>query len=634
MGVSMSNRIDFYQSTETTLALPAVTVSTLADGQLCQDLLVVEVVRGTWPEFSWARLAYNPAARPEVSLIGAEEIETVFPMGKSVSVRQIYNGIPPGIAAFSLSIFEGQIESIETKLGPDGEDVEIIAKDFSTNLRRITVYGQRLAGAASYGVLLDGLDTVFNPDGQANASAVPIQVDGKSRTCFGICVGPSGSKLWSYAEVIDYLLCEYLVDGQLHRPSLEELRALTENQKVRDLDVTGLDLLTALQRCCDRVGLRFKFVPRPVETGPSQAIVFYPDGHRGAGRAVELNCQKPRWVPAPRGSASRLSISKTNIAKLTSTRNFWPVTRKYVGQGNFKVYEATFELIKAWDGSGEDTEYEKFSPSSNPEFYKVKDVYRKWCLNEAGDYSGSPYNQGDAFDFSKIFQSSNFAPRRRRFWPALTTDKQGKSLGYYLQVSYDDGLHWWQYLHAFNNLLDECGVWLSPDRIGIDTWVAALKGVLKFRITASVISDERLSCVVVDGPVNSVAPVVEHVITLPRQFKYRKVTDRSIFANAYDPEASSSPPEASSGDEVDDTTALYEFVRHRAAISPATIETIQVQTPMLALHYNVGDRLSSSPESRDLLGVKHDNRSKAWVERVQMDFVKQCTNLKLIRSRS
>jgi hypothetical protein len=576
----------------------------------------MEVVRGTWPEFGWAKLAYNPAACPEVSLIGAEEIETVFPMGKSISVRQMYNGIPPGVAASSLSIFEGQIDSIETELGPDGEDVEIIAKDFSANLRRITVYGQRISNSEGSTLFLDGLDTVFNPDGKANADQSPTEVDGKSRTCFvpSRSASGSGGKLWSYAEAIDYLLCEYLVDGQLHQPDLEELRAFTDNQKVRDLDVTGLDLLTALQRCCDRVGLRFKFVPRLVETGPSQAIVFY---RNGAGRAVELNCQK---------HGEQLSVSRTNIAKLSSTRNFWPVTHKYVGQGDFKVYEATFELIKAWDGNSEDTEYEKFSPSTNPEFYKVKDVYRKWCLNEAGDYSGSPYNQGDEFDFSKIFQSSNFAHRRRRFWPALTTGKQGKSLGYYLQVSYDDGLHWWQYLQAFNNLLDECGVWLSSDQLDVDTWVAALKGVLKFRITASVISDERLSCVVADGPVNSCAPVVKHVIALPRQFKYRKVTEQSIFANACD-DMLGQP------DEVDDSAALYESVRQRAAVSHATIETVEVQTPCLVFDYRLGDWVTSSPESRDLLGCNSDNRSSVWVERVQMDFKKQCTNLKLVRSR-
>ena len=483
----MSNRIDFFQSAQTRMALPAASVSILVGGQLCPFLEPIEVVCSGWPEFSWARLAYNRAAYDGADLVAAEDIETELAMGERVCIQQIYNGVPPGAAAFTLPLFEGQIEGIETEIGRDGERVEIVAKDFNANLKRITVYGQRVVDSDGTSLFLAGVDTVFNPDGKANANPKPIEVNGKSYTTF--CAEPSQGRLWSYAEVIEYLLSEYLVGGQLQTPGIEQLQALTEIQIVRDLDVTGLSLLEALHRCCERIGLQFKFVPRPAPTGPGQAIVFYKSG---TGRAVELNCQQ---------SGEQFSISKTNIAALSSRKKFWPVTHKYIGQGDFKVYEATFELAKAWDPADEDTDYDKFSPSTNPDFHQVKDVYRKWCLNEAGDYSGAPYNRGDAFDFSKIFESNSFARRRRRFWPALTTDKQGKSLGYYLQVSFDNGLHWWQYLYAFNSLLYECGVWLSSDRLDVSTWIAALKGVLKFRITASVISEERLSCVVADGPV-------------------------------------------------------------------------------------------------------------------------------------
>jgi len=423
----MSNRIDFFQSAQSGLALPAASVSILVDGMLCPALEPVEIIRGGWSEFSWARLAYNPAAYPDSGRARAEDIETLFAMGKSVCIRQYFNGVPPGAAAFSFPIFCGQIENFDTKLARDTEKVEVVARDFSANLARSLVYGQRLAEASPGAPgFLAGLDTTFNPDGKANANPEPIKANGKSYTSF--CAQASQGKLWSYAEVIDYLLCEYLTANQLQTPSIGQLRALTENQVVRDLDVTGLNLTEALHRCCERIGLSFQFVPRLVPTGPDQAIVFY---KAGTGRTVELNCQQ---------TGEQLSISKTNIAVLHSKKNFWP--------------------------------------STNPDFYQVKDVYRKWCLNEAGDYCGAPYNQGDAFDFSKIFGSSDFIRRRRRFWPTLTTDKQGKSLGYFLQVSFDDGLHWWQYLHAFNILLDECGVWLSSDRLDVDTWVAALKGVL------------------------------------------------------------------------------------------------------------------------------------------------------------
>jgi len=609
----MSNRIDFYQSEQTQLALPAASVSILVDGVLCPTLELIEIVQSGWPEFSWAKLAYNPAGYTPTGIARVEDIENELGMGKSLCVRQYYNGAPPGASASRFPIFCGRIEHVETKLSAAGEQVEILARDFSANLQRVSVYGRRLARADGSSVFLAGLDMVFNPDGKANANPLPTETAGKSYIVF--CAESSQGRLWSGAEAIYYLLCEYAPAGRLQTPSLVQLKTLTNNQIVRDLDVTGLNLIEALHRCCERIGLKFKFVPRLAPTGPEEAIVFYANG---TGRVVELDCQ-------PAGQ--QLSISKTNIAALHSRKNLWPVTHRYVAQGDFKVYEATFELVNAWDGNLEDINYDKLSPLTNPDFHEVKDVYRKWSLNEAGQYSIAPYNRGDAFDFSRIFQSGNFVQRRRRFHPTVTTDTLGRSLGYFLQVSFDDGQTWRQYLHAFNILLDECGIWLSSEQLDLDTWIAALRGFLRFRITASVVSDERLTCAIADGPIHSTAPVVEDVITLPRQFKYRKASDQSLFAGSTD-------QTLGVADEVDDSAALHEFVRRTAARSSAIIEAVDIQTPSLMFDCQVGDMVSTSPESRDLLACRRDSRSKSHVVRVQMDFQKQCTNLKIVRRRS
>jgi hypothetical protein len=609
----MSNTIDFFQSEQTQLSLPAAYVSILIDGLLCPDIEVIEIVRSGWPEFGLAKLTYNPATHAGADVKAAEDVAHEFATGKTISIRQYYNADLCGPAVFTLPIFSGQIESCETQRPAGGERLEIIARDFSVNLKRLSVYGQRLAKTDGSSIFLAGLDTIFNPDGKGNANQTATDLNGKSYTVF--CGESTLGRLWTYAEVINYLLCEYVPVGQLKTPSFSRLQALTENQIVRDLDVTGLNLVETLHRCCERIGLKFKFVPRMSDNGPGQAIVLY---RAGIGRVVELNCQQ---------AGQQFSISKTNIAQIHSRKKFWPVTHKYIGQGDFKIYEATFELIKAWDSGLEQNNYDSFSPSTNPNFCQVKDVYRKWCLNEAGQYSGPPYNHGDAFDFSQIFQSSNFIHRRRRFWPALTTDVQGHSLGYFLQVSYNSGQSWWQYFHAFNILLDECGVWLSSDQLDMDTWTAALQDSLRFRITASVVSDERLTAVAVNGPVNSTAPVVEHVLTLPRQFKYRKVSDQSIFTEPSS-QAFGTP------DEVDDSAALREFVRYTAATTSEVIETFDIQTPSLLFDYRLGDIVSTSPESRDLLACRRDNRSISRIVRVQMDFEKQCTNLKIVRQRS
>jgi len=609
----MSNTIDYFQSEQKQLSLPAGSVSILVEGKLCPDLEAIEIVRSGWPEFGWAKLAYNPAAQTDADVKAAEDVVYEFAAGKNISIRQYYNADSSGPAIFGLPIFSGQIESSETQIKADGEKVEIIARDFSVNLKRLSVYGQRLAKQDGSSIFLNGLDTIFNPDGKGNANQTTINHDGKNYIVF---YGEfTHGRLWTYAEVINYLLCEYLLAGQLKTPSFSRLQALTENQIIRDLDVTGLNLIEALHRCCERIGLKFKFVPRLAETGPDQAIVFY---RAGTGRVVELNCQ-------PAGQ--QISISKTNIAQLHSRKNFWPVTHKYIAQGDFKIYEATFELIKAWDPGLEYNNYDSFSPSTNPSFCQVKDVYRKWCLNETGQYSSPPYNQGDAFDFSQIIQSNNFVHRHRRFWPCLTTDVQGRSLGYFLLVSYNNGQNWWQYLHAFNILLDECGVWLSSDQFDMDTWAAAIQGSLRFRITASVVSDERLTAVAINGPVNSTAPVVKHILTLPRQFKYRKISDQSIFTEPSS-QAFGTP------DEVDDSAALREFIRHTAATASEFIETFNIQTPSLMFHYQLGDIVNTSPESRDLLACKSDNRSISRIVRVHMNFKKQSTNLNIVRQRN
>jgi hypothetical protein len=602
----MTNAIELFQSECRQLALPAGTTIAMLDGVLCEDVEPLEIVRSGWPEFGWARLAWNPSCeKPED--MRPEDIEDRFAFGRRISLHQLYNGRSPEAMVASVPLFVGQIDAIETTIRSGQETVEIVARDFSAGLRRATVYGQRVLRSDGSTILLPGLETVFNPQGRGNA----VRVEGSTRTMFS--TGSLQGGTWTCAEAIGYLLSEHVPAGELSWPDLGQLLALTDRRPLRDLDVTGLSLLDALHKCCEVAGLRFQFAPRLVETGPAQAIVFH---RRDQGRSVELSCQRP---------GESLSLSRTSVGSLRSERAFYPVTHRYIGQGDFKVHEATFELVKAWDPALEGTSHRVFSISANPQFHQVKDVYRKWCLNEAGDYSGPPYDRGEPYDFSRLFEHADYVPRRRRFWPALSTDAQSRSLGYFLQVSYD-GVRWWNYQHAFSNLLDECGVWLSGDELDLDTWVAALKGLLRMRITASVVSDERLACTVADGPVGSTAPVVDHVLTLPRRFAYRKVCAQSVFAQG-------SQAGLGSPDEADDSAALHQFVRQHARSSPAVIETSDVRTPTLHLHLHPGDRVTSSPESRDLLACRRDPRSVVQIERVCIDLPNQCTHLRLVRHR-
>ena len=261
----MTNAIDFFQPDSPSLALPAATMAVFIDGALCEDLEPVEIVRGSWPEFGWARL--------DASALSAEQIEDRFAMGTTVRLCQLYNGTPPEVGIAGVPLFVGQIEAVEVKISDGGERIEIVAKDLSATLGRITVYGQRVLRTDGSSVLLPALETVFNPLGAANASPEPILLDGRTRTVFS--TGANETKAWTCAEAIRYLLCEYVPAGVLHGPDMESLLALTEGRPLRDLDLTGLDLLEALHRCSEAAGVQFQFVPRWAETGPGQALVFY-----------------------------------------------------------------------------------------------------------------------------------------------------------------------------------------------------------------------------------------------------------------------------------------------------------------------------------------------------------------------
>jgi hypothetical protein len=175
-------------------------------------------------------------------------------------------------------------------------------------------------------------------------------------------------------------------------------------------------------------------------------------------------------------------------------------------------------------------------------------------------------------------------------------------------------------------LADECGIWLSIEQFDEDMWFAILKGVLKFRITASVMSDERINFAVADGPVNSTAEVVDKIITLPRRFKYRKVSPQSIFADK-------SGGNLGIADEADDTQSLVEYTRGLSDLNRREIERLKIKTLLLSKIFSPGDRIATSPDSRDILGVGYDGRSFCFVEKVEMDFAEQQTILTAVKKR-
>jgi hypothetical protein len=588
----MSNVVDFMQADEKGLVVPAGRPMVYLDGVLAEELEVVEICRGDQSEHSWA--SFNCGVLDAVNRC---KMDTVC--GKHVRVVEVYDGGVGKSKPFEMTIFYGRIDSVQTKLSGSECFIELVAKDFSSMLDRISVYGRRVSCGGNDGVYMPSMQCVFNADGKGNRARVKGRANGKNYTVFEGDLGAAVS--WTCAEAVDYLLNEHLVCGMLEVPDFEILAAMMGCEVLDELDVNGDSLLKAIERCCKQAGVKFRFEACDVNSQANERIVFY---RSGQGRCVELDCQR---------AGEELSVSRSQIVGMSSYEQSWPETRVYVGMGGFKRYEATFELIAGWAKSLEGRSYEEYSVDSSS-FVQLKDVYRKWCLDEAGSYSGQ------AYDFSKIFDTDMYLPIRRCFHESLSVDEAGGSVGYFVEVSVDGGASWQSYSDNFDVFADECGVWFGADEVGMQTWQAINAGSYRVRVTASVESDERLRCEFADGPVNSVAETVEHVVVMDR-FECRKVTGKSIFYGQRD-----------KANQVDDSSTMLGYLRQLAMLDEDAIEVIGVTTPIVLSGYQPGDRVIGGGKS-DVIGIGCDGQSLYWVESVKMDFMNQQTELKVLRRR-
>ena len=82
----MSNTTVFFQSEQKQLTLAVASVSVMVDGALSPDLEPIKIVRSGWPDFSWARLTYNPAACTDKTLKAVEDLGIEFAAGKRLLV--------------------------------------------------------------------------------------------------------------------------------------------------------------------------------------------------------------------------------------------------------------------------------------------------------------------------------------------------------------------------------------------------------------------------------------------------------------------------------------------------------------------------------------------------------------------
>ena len=510
-----------------------------------------------------AGFGQSPATGDDVRL---EDVAASILPGRAVRAVLLRGGVFPGIGSNDLVVFEGRIGRIEMDLESDGEGLRFEAEDPTGELLRRRVGGQRAWTAQGGANRVEGLPLVFNPDGRPNAADQAYDPGGgEPYTVFAHQAG-AGAVVWTLDKAVAYLLAEYGAAEDVDVPTPSEVSAAVDALVIRDVSLEGQTLAEALGALLELAGGRIVINTEPQPAGVSRRLeIWYPN----RAPVGWLAHQRPGLRYDPRA---------THFSGLRGRMCFDAAPRRYVARGDRKLYESTFDLVAGWDDAHASYDPEDFSPSTHPNFGTVRDVFRKWVLNESGRYSDPPYDRGPAPDLSALFEGAPYVRRRRRLLACLSRDALGRSHGVYVEVSLDSGASWEQASVGVRVLPDECGLYVTDDPLPSRYLAAAMREQVRVRVTATIESDSLLAAECADDG-QAILPGRTRHLNVAAGYRFRRVAAASRFygeANA---------------DEADDTDRLEELVRAAREADRRSPAPTRIEVPCLAMGHRVGERL-------------------------------------------
>jgi hypothetical protein len=510
-----------------------------------------------------AGLGRDPVTGDEVRL---EDLAGRIRPGSSVSVTLLRGGTLPGADRNDLVLFEGRVSRLQMHLDPGSEGLSFEAEDPAAEVLRRRVGGQRVWTGDGIAGLVDGLPLVLNPDGRPNASPDPYDPGAGDPYTIFAPTSPGGAVAWTLDEAVAYLLAEYGASSAMAVPAPGEVRAILGPPVVRDVNLEGRTLGEALAALLELAGGRWSVSVEPLEEGVSRRLEIWLPGRTAAG-----------WLShQPVGGT--FDPSATHFACLAAEMRFEDAPRRYVARGDTKVYESTFNLVAGWDDALASNDPDDFDPAMNPDFVAVRDVFRKWVLNEAGEYSQAPYSRGAAADLADLFEGGPYVRRHRRFLNCLSRDALGRSLGVYAEISLDEGSTWERLTPAARVLAGECGLYLTDAPLSSRYLAAAMRGQARVRVTAAIESDACLTAERVEPGADSLPGRTRHV-HVPAGYRFRRRAASSLLAGQ------------TAADEVDDTARLQELVDAVYAADRPCPVPVRITIPYLAMGHRVGRRL-------------------------------------------
>lgn len=416
---------------------------------------------------------------------------------------------------------------------------------------------------------------IFNPeiDGQTRFNATRpsltskpdvklfLEYDSTRTVKAGQTFGVSERLEWTLLDIVQYL-CQVLnpqekfaknptaIDLQLAFGSL----AASPAESVRDFRVKGGDYLPdVLDDLLNPRGYAW-FVKH--ERLGRRRLAFFRRGE-GTGPALDVDLGEP-------GQA--LDTAKHNCCGISLKYDPAACANRVVVLGSKIRVEVTVELVRAWATEKDSSDRETLSRSDETaDFDAVRDVWRKWALNESGDYTGLRTSITGYFNLPEYIGAGGddvWVPRRREFLPTLTLGTDLKPIGQvggcvveFWNTAKEGGAGWDvipdnMVCHLVE---DECAVYFGGDLPPAEIYDAGADA--KVRITATLETDLPLGHDVIQ--VSKISPTetpIPLVLRMDDHFHLRYITSQSQFKNQVEDGTFKS-------EQVDDTERLTAYAK-------------------------------------------------------------------------
>ena len=605
---------------------PAPTWQVYRNGVLAPELQPLRVQRSLNGEhLDYAELIVD--SKKYASFNGLDDFNPTTWIGHTLEIKPATGGY----------VHRGQIVVAAPHFNSSEAAIAIVSRTEAHQFG-LTLFGQRHFNPLNGQFFVTDDDLVFNPtvDGitQGNkhdsrtysSHNIPVFLDpAATRTAHARSLQGGNNVSWTFSEVLFYL-CWFANENQtfLVNPTLAELQdaVIDSVDLVRDLKVTsGATLPDAL----DAVLLPLGYLWRLVQVGQF-ALNKIEILRRATGGALT-------WLNHQR-LGSTINTSLTNTDSLGVRFDTSRLANQIVAKGGKLQVEITAELHRGWPASLddeplEDLKYSKVTQSENPD---KKNAWRKWVLNEAGDYIDTRPEIMAAFT-PEVFSSLQavgllkwFLPRRRKFLPTLTRNDQktapiGETNGLYVEYKDYDGSWRSAKKWGLKPLETECGLYFDGEDIPEELYDQGQYGVL--RVTATIEADYRLTTTAFKQGSSPLFDTKEAYIDLSESYQQRVVLPGSKYASGTNNLAT------------DDATALESFVESlRERFDQLDIPGgVVLEGVDWFPYYHPGDRVRGVQGKNISFEVKAGSGQYPQIVSVTLDIVAQKTILQLQRFR-